>query len=198
MPTPQATRSERTKERLLNATLDVLAAEGMAKATTTRICQVAGVSRGAQTHHYPTKDELVIAALEYMAERYAREGHEFVAGLDPSERTIAVVVSRLWNAVLDERFGFSALEALVHARTDPALQPAVAEANNAAVEAVRSFASVITHPSATESQLADALESTLHYFRGLALSRPLASHHNDQHAKEWADALERQLRNTDQ
>jgi len=34
--------------------------------STTEIVRRAGVSRGAQVHHYPSKEDLVIAAVEHL------------------------------------------------------------------------------------------------------------------------------------
>jgi AcrR family transcriptional regulator len=42
---------------------------GWSGTTTTVIAGRAGVSRGAQLHHYPTRIELVIAAVEHLTER---------------------------------------------------------------------------------------------------------------------------------
>ena len=76
----------------------------------------------------------------------------------------------LWEAFLDDQFLYSALEALTAARTDPALKPAVAALNKAAVAAVVAFADDINHPTASPQQIADILEMSFHY-RGLVIER---------------------------
>ena len=69
----QEERSAETRRRLLDATVACLFERGYAGTTTTEIASRAGVSRGAQLHHFPKKDELVVSALEHVFElRLAR------------------------------------------------------------------------------------------------------------------------------
>src|SRR5215211_3876125 len=65
--TPNAERSHSTRTRLMVATVECLAELGWSGTTTTVVAERAGVSRGAQLHHYPTKAALVVAAIEHLA-----------------------------------------------------------------------------------------------------------------------------------
>ena len=47
------------RQRLLEATVDCLVEHGWSGTSTTLVSQRAGVSRGAQLHHFPTKNDLV-------------------------------------------------------------------------------------------------------------------------------------------
>lgn len=58
----QAERSDATRRRLMQATLDCLGELGAAGTTIGRICARAGVSRGALLHHFPSKHELLAHA----------------------------------------------------------------------------------------------------------------------------------------
>src|SRR5688500_14099942 len=69
----QEERSATMRARLLDATIDCLIDLGYSATTTTVIADRAGVSRGAQLHHFPTKAELVSAAVEHLANRL---GHD--------------------------------------------------------------------------------------------------------------------------
>src|SRR5256714_28211 len=71
--TPQRERSRATQQRLLDATVACLIEHGWSGTTTTLVAEKAGVSRGAQLHHYPTKAALVLAAVEHLAARRADE-----------------------------------------------------------------------------------------------------------------------------
>ncbi len=64
----QDERSAETRKRLLDATVDCLFERGYAGTTTAEIASRAGFSKGAQLHHFPTKEKLVISALEYLFE----------------------------------------------------------------------------------------------------------------------------------
>src|ERR1700693_2418964 len=69
----QEERSAETRRRLLDATVACLFERGYAGTTTTEIAVRAGVSRGAQLHHFPRKDELVVSALEHVFELRLRD-----------------------------------------------------------------------------------------------------------------------------
>ena len=56
------------RARLLEATVDCLVERGFAGTSTTLVSERAGVSRGAQLHHFPTKNDLVVAAVEHLTE----------------------------------------------------------------------------------------------------------------------------------
>jgi AcrR family transcriptional regulator len=125
----QAERSSATRTALLEATIECLSDVGFANTTTTEIADRAGVSRGAQLHHFPTKRELVLAAIDHVL---ARRLNEFRLGFASaqnlktiSERTHAAV-ELLWT--LSSSTTFNAwLELVVVARTDNELRLAVLE-----------------------------------------------------------------------
>ncbi|WP_169799311.1 TetR/AcrR family transcriptional regulator, partial [Nocardioides jensenii] len=65
---PQEERSRAMRQRLLEATVECLVEAGFSGTSTTLVSQRAGVSRGAQLHHFPTKNDLVLAAVEHLTE----------------------------------------------------------------------------------------------------------------------------------
>src|SRR5215468_6574679 len=67
----QEERSAAMRERLLDATIDCLVEYGYSGTTTTRVAERAGVTRGAQVHHFPTKTDLVTAAVRHLATKRA-------------------------------------------------------------------------------------------------------------------------------
>ena len=52
------------RARLMDATVDLLVERGFSGTSTTLVSERAGVSRGAQLHHFPTKNDLVVAAVK--------------------------------------------------------------------------------------------------------------------------------------
>lgn len=62
---PQAVRSALMKERLSKAAFDVIRQVGYDSFRTSAVSKEAGVSQGAQLHHFPTKDSLALAAMDY-------------------------------------------------------------------------------------------------------------------------------------
>ena len=54
-----------SKSKLLSAALQVIRTKGYAATTVEDICQHAGVTKGSFFHHFKTKDELALAAIEH-------------------------------------------------------------------------------------------------------------------------------------
>lgn len=65
---PKQDRSRATRQRLLAAAVACLAEYGWAGSTVSVVAERAGVSRGAAQHHFPTREDLFTAAVEYVAE----------------------------------------------------------------------------------------------------------------------------------
>lgn len=113
----QEERSAATQNLLLDATIDCVVELGYAGASTTAICERAGVSRGAQLHHYPTKAALVAAAIERL---FAERHREFSASLGGAP-DLEAAVRRLWEIYTGKTF-YAWVELLVASRTDPELR----------------------------------------------------------------------------
>jgi AcrR family transcriptional regulator len=65
---PRRTQLERrneTQSAILSAAIDLLAANGYAGFSASRVARRAGVSRGAQEHYFPKKNDLIAAATQY-------------------------------------------------------------------------------------------------------------------------------------
>ncbi len=122
----QAERTAATRARLLEATVGCLCDLGHRGSSSAEVCRRAGVSRGAQLHHFPTKAALFAAAVEHLfAER--------IRGMEAALRATAPGGDRL-DAVLDELWSIYSspalmawLELVVVARTDPELRERMAE-----------------------------------------------------------------------
>jgi AcrR family transcriptional regulator len=120
---PRRTQEERTatmRARLLDATIDCLVERGYAGTTTTAVVERAGVSRGAQLHHFPTKRDLVTAAVEYIMDRRNDEFRAAFADVSLGPDLVDQVVDGLWQIFRGDTF-YAWLELLVAARTDPEL-----------------------------------------------------------------------------
>lgn len=126
-PRPRRTQAQRraaTQAALLDATLECLVDLGYAGTTTTEVCRRAGVSQGALFRYFPTKADLLTAAVEVMYGRLFdayREGLEEVADADDR---IAAAVRLLWQTFQRDDL-LAALELYVAARTDEELRGAL-------------------------------------------------------------------------
>ncbi|MET0545124.1 MAG: TetR/AcrR family transcriptional regulator [Caulobacterales bacterium] len=68
------------RARLAKAAYDVIREKGHSAFRTAMVAAQAGVSQGAQAHHFATKEDLVLAALEYAFEEAGRQSAEAAAG----------------------------------------------------------------------------------------------------------------------
>jgi AcrR family transcriptional regulator len=121
----QAERRTATRLALVQATVDCLVELGYARTTTQEVQSRAGVSRGALTHHFTTKADLMLAAVDHLYEEFSASVREAAAGLpdDPAAR------ARLGVELIWERFDgplfVAAMELWTAARTDPELRAAL-------------------------------------------------------------------------
>jgi AcrR family transcriptional regulator len=118
-------RSVATRSALLDAAIEALLADGYAKVTTTEIARRAGVSRGAQLHHFPTKAELLAAAVEHLLERRLHEFTEALETMTGGPELIDESVDLVWSMFQGPTF-VAWIELWVAARTDPDLAATMA------------------------------------------------------------------------
>ena len=69
----QEERSAETRAKLVAAMLDCLQEVGAARTSTNMVAERAGVSRGALTHHYASKEELLVDAVEHLLKEASRD-----------------------------------------------------------------------------------------------------------------------------
>lgn len=60
----QQERTDATRTSLLRATIKVLVSKGYSQFTTAEVAHLAGTSRGALTHHFPSARALILAAVD--------------------------------------------------------------------------------------------------------------------------------------
>lgn len=121
-------RSLETRTKLLDATVASLVEDGFHGTSTAKVCQRAGVSKGAQLHHYPTKALLVAAAVEHLMSKRREEFEGAMRDLPEGADRIDVALAQLWAIYSGPTLG-AWMELVVASRTDPALREAVAAVN---------------------------------------------------------------------
>jgi AcrR family transcriptional regulator len=122
----QEERSAATRARLLDATVACLDELGYARTTTPEIARRAGLSRGAQLHHFPSKQELVTSAVQHLFARRHQEFLDAFARLPAGADRYAAAIDLLWSMMRGPTFTAS-IELAIAARTDPELRARFAE-----------------------------------------------------------------------
>jgi AcrR family transcriptional regulator len=193
---PQQERSRATQRRLLEATVDCLVEHGWSGTTTTLIASKAGVSRGAQLHHYPTKAALVLAAVEHLAMRRAEEIRSEAAGL-PAGNTDRVI--HLLAAAFTGPLYVAALEVWVAGRTDPALRAALVPLEARVGREMHRLAVDLLGADDGRPAVREAVQATLDLLRGLGVANLLSDDTPRRRTilAAWTGQLTEILRGTD-
>jgi AcrR family transcriptional regulator len=170
----QAERRAQTRKKLLDATIQSLLEVGYAATTTRRVTELAGVSQGAQTHHFPRRVDLVAAAFEELAQRRLTELHES-AGEFPAEGDAhrEALFDLLWSDFSSPAFTVL-IKLWVAADDDPELFERLLEAER---RVARSLVELILHLAGDLVQRPDAsrrVQLVLSATRGLALAQRFA------------------------
>lgn len=106
--------------RLLDATIECLVEYGYAGTTTPRVAERAGVTRGAQVHHFGSKTDLVVAAISHLAQRRTEAAMQEIGRIKAGPDPIETVLEFLWELHQGPLF-IAAIELWVAGRTDPVL-----------------------------------------------------------------------------
>ena len=122
---PQAERTAAMREKLIAAAIVCLHARGFTATTLANVADTAGVSRGAITHHFPSKAELVLAVVSAVHSEDMQWYHQHAAGLQPAQ--ILVQLPRMMWQVLSRPAGVAVMEILLGARSDPDLAARLSE-----------------------------------------------------------------------
>ncbi len=169
----QAERTAATCERLLDATIDCLIELGYRATSTPEICRRAGVSRGAQLHHYATKEELVAAAVGHL---FTLRLAEIETRLEQSAGPVIDlrgVAAHVWSVYTGPTFS-AWLELVVAARTDSMLRRSVAALDRKLVARAEKMVKGFLLPfSDDEALIAGTTRLVLAIFDGLATHRIL-------------------------
>ncbi|MBR9840610.1 MAG: TetR/AcrR family transcriptional regulator [Rhodobacteraceae bacterium] len=170
----QDQRSAETRKLLLAATVRSLMEVGYANTSTAGIAKRAGVSRGAQTHHYPGKMDLIVAATEEMFENFAAGLEALSADLRSGVLTYDGFFDALWTEVLKGDWFYSSLEIIVAARGDEELRGRLAPlilTLHERLEATWAQSFLAVAPDRVSAR--SALNLVMNVFRGMAVQAVL-------------------------
>ena len=187
-PRTQQQRRDETRRALLDAAVESLIEVGFARTTTLEVQRRADVSRGALLHHFPSKAELLVAAVDHLAEMRARELKQLASVL-PEElagraRTDAVI-GLLWQCFSGTFFQVT-MELRTAARTDPELRPVLVIAERQLRDRIFAQSRALFGKDVAEHPgFERALDLTLQLMIGAAMSSVL--HKEDAHMDALID-----------
>jgi AcrR family transcriptional regulator len=193
--TPQQERSRATRQRLLDATIDVLAVDGWAACSVGVVAGRAGVSRGAAQHHFPTREDLITAALEHVFDNLTMRATDEAARLPAGAERIEVAVSTAVEFYTGQEFK-AALQVWCAAASDDALRQLILPLEGRFGAAAHSMTVHMLGVDDADPKVHRLVQATLDFARGLGLADTLSddSARRKQVVAAWAEQLQASLR----
>lgn len=192
---PKQDRSRATRERLLEAAVASLAESGWARTTVATVAARAGVSRGAAQHHFPTRGDLVTAAIRHMTQVRLEEVRSTLeAPPDGSNRT-RWALDRLAGLYTTTLFT-AALHVWTEAAVDAELRAHVIPLERALALEAYQLAVTLLDVDGDDPHVRTVVSGTLDLARGLGLANILTddTRRRSRILDAWAEQLDLALR----
>jgi AcrR family transcriptional regulator len=165
----QAERRASTRAALLDATIQSLVKYGYARLTTNDIVRRAGVTRGAQAHHFTSKADLMVQALDYLSEKLVSEAVKAISPLLQQEAVnYELLLDALWELHRGPLFT-AAMELWVAARTDTELRTHLRRFERELATNLQLLAARYLPAVAASDRFADSVGTALAAMRGVAM-----------------------------
>ena len=177
-----AERSAAMQQRLLDATVSALVECGYRGTTTLEVQKRADVSRGALLHHFTSRSDLILAAVEHLMRERVAAVRELAAETAPrsDRRRVEWAVAALWSTFEGPLFS-AALELWGAARTDADLRDALVPRERQLGKEITELAADVFGPTlASHARFRSTMGVLLDSMRGAAARAPLRTDASDE------------------
>lgn len=194
----QSDRRDSSRTLILDAAVELLVESGYCSTTTVAIQARAGVTRGRLLHHFPSRDALLVAAAQHLAEKrivemerwFEQTNDPYPGGGGRVDRAIAY----LWNTFRQPYF-WAGMELWSAARTDDTLRNELAAAEPRLGRAIQQVIATMFGPvHSSHPAFGGVRELLFSSMRGVALTYSIIErdHEMDPHLDLWR-AVARQM-----
>jgi|SRR5690625_788168 len=114
-PGRQALKARQTRERIINAVIELITEGGYGAASSSRIARRAGVTWGAVQHHFGSKDDILAAVLERSHQHFTALMEDERLTQGELDRRVQLFVDRFWQHYQSDLY-LAALEILLATR----------------------------------------------------------------------------------
>jgi AcrR family transcriptional regulator len=166
-------RTADTRARLIEATLDLVFSKGYASTTMVEIAARAGLTRGALSHHFEGKDQLIVEAFAHLLRSTTEEIRTYASQVELGTMSLADFVDSLWK-IFSGPFFMVTLEQITASRHNVYLRERLVERTRdfqrSLDEIWRQFFSGTAMPSA---EVETTFNATLCLLRGMGVQTVL-------------------------
>lgn len=167
----QTERREETRRKVLQAAIDLLRDKGYAGLSTVEVAKIAGVSRGALTHHYPSKEILAAGAIQDEFGRSVNKAQLRAMGIKTVEQALKAILEDCQDFYFNGFFRIS-IEVVNASGSDSEIAARVREisaSTRAPVEAT--WAKTLVDTGVPANTAEDIVWLTASMVRGLAVRK---------------------------
>ncbi|MFE6481664.1 TetR/AcrR family transcriptional regulator [Streptomyces sp. NPDC057757] len=185
---PKQDRSRATRQRLLAGAVACLAEHGWAGSTVSVVAERAGVSRGAAQHHFPTREDLFTAAVEYVAEERSTALRALFPKRAADRREVVSALVDLYTGPLFR----AALHLWVAASNEEQLRPRVTELEAHVGRETHRIAVELLAADESRPGVRETVQGLLDMARGLGLANLLTDDgvRRERVVAQWAVLLD--------
>ncbi len=180
----QPERTAVMQKRLLDATVESLVEVGWAKTTLPEVVKRAGVARGAQVHHFPTKSSLIKAVGEHLIYTSRRDFESYFQSLDPDEKSILSALDGLWN-LLKTPTWVAIMELGIASRTEEAASGVIVDFIRNVDKNVMEFVKLNFTDLGNIDEIEMILKVVIAFLSGLALERTIVACDDDKYDRVY-------------
>lgn len=171
---PRQLRSRNTREKLIVAALDCIAELGFHGATMDIIVARAGVSRGAQVHHFPTKLTLITEAFDWMLNSFVVDLRHRMESIRMRDEAPNELFKYLWETYFSAQLFSVTMELVVQAKTNAELRSELIPIAERFHQNIDDCWYLLCRESgAPDNKLLLALNLTMSLLRGMGFQRVL-------------------------
>lgn len=199
MPRTQGQRTADSRSLILDAALTALVEDGYRRTTTVTIQARAGVSRGRLLHHFPSRDDLLIAAAQHLVQERLAEMDGWIArsphGRASGAQRIDLATDLLWETFRQPYF-WAAMELWTAARTDPELRDALFDAERRLLRTIEKVVDTMYGPVlSSHPEFPEVRDLVFTSMRGVALTYSVHDHDptTEPYLGRWKRLLARTL-----
>ncbi len=187
--TAQERRTAVSRQRILDAAVACLVEQGYAGASTLQIQERAGVSRGRLLHHFPSRDELLVAAAEHLAATQvtALRDSSAIEAPDGDPARIDQAVEQMWETFHQPYF-WAAMELWLAARHNADIRTILGPMEQDLYRSIRRTVAAMFGPVyAARPRFHLVLDLLVSSMRGVALTYGFSgrSPEGDPHLAQW-------------